>query len=88
MKTEIVKTEYFHNRKESDEELENGLIEMENMDFTGASCSSNPRNIRKTKYSSIKDIQRKIKNGEKTKRENVVKPKQEMRKNCKADLVR
>ena len=35
-------------RKELDPELENGLKEMQNMDFPNASCGSNPRNIRKT----------------------------------------
>ena len=31
-----------------DAELENGLNEKEKMDFTDASCGSNPRNIKKT----------------------------------------
>ena len=38
----------FETRKELDPELENGLKEMQNMDFPNASCGSNPRNIRKT----------------------------------------
>ena len=46
---EIVKTEsLFETRKELDPELENGLKEIQNMDFQKASCGSNPRNIRKT----------------------------------------
>ena len=38
----------FETRKELDPELENGLKEIQNMDFQKASCGSNPRNIRKT----------------------------------------
>ena len=47
-KPKIVNTESFDNRKELDAELENGLNEKEKMDFTDASCGSNPRNIKKT----------------------------------------
>ena len=36
MKTEIIKTESFHHRKELDPELENGLNEIEKMDFKGS----------------------------------------------------
>ena len=47
---------------ESNEEpkIENGLKEMENMDFTIASCSSNLRNNRKSESSSVRETQRKI----------------------------
>ena len=46
-KPEIVNTESFDNMKELDAELENGLNEKEKMDFTDASCGSNPRNMKK-----------------------------------------
>ena len=45
---EIVNTESFDNMKELDAELENGLNEKDKMDFTDASCLSNPRDIKKT----------------------------------------
>ena len=48
------------------------------MEFTGASCSSNPKNIRKSESSSVKEIQRKIES-ETTERENVVKPQPEIK---------
>ena len=47
-KPEIVNTESSDNMKELDAELENGLNEKEKMGFTGASCGSNPRNMKKT----------------------------------------
>ena len=58
--------------------IENGLKEMVSMDFTGASCSSNPKNIRKSESSSVKEIQRKIES-ETTERENVVKLQPEIK---------
>ena len=51
---------------------------MENMDFTIASCSSNPRNNRKSESSSVKETQRKFES-ETTERENVVKLEPEIK---------
>ena len=79
VKTEFVKTESFDNRKELDEELENGLNEMEKMDFTVSSSWLNPRNLRKRESSSIKETQVKIQNGEKTERENFMKLQPEIK---------
>ena len=75
---EDIKIKLEPNGKELDAELENGLKEMENMDFTAASCSSNPRNIRKSESSSVKEIERKIES-ETTERENVVKSPPEIK---------
>ena len=79
VKIEFVKTESFDNRKELDEELENGLNEMEKMDFTVSSSWLNPRNLRKRESSSIKETQVKIQNGEKTERENFMKLQPEIK---------